>query len=85
MTQVFSFLILGSSAKRSYVVPVVFAIVVFAVFVAIGVFVYKTRLQRRRNGRMKLTEHHADTLPQPYPVEKTFENPIYQVSEYATM
>jgi len=30
---------------------------------------------------MKLTEKHADTLPHPYPEEKTFENPIYQVSK----
>ena len=28
---------------------------------------------------MKLTEQHAETLPHPYPEEKTFENPIYQV------
>ena len=56
----------------------------FAVFVAIIVFVLKTRLQRQRNGRMKLTEHHADTLPHPYPEEKTFENPIYQVSKHLT-
>ena len=60
------------------------AIAVFAVFVAVIVFVLKTRLQRQRNGRMKLTEHHADTLPHPYPEEKTFENPIYQVSEHLT-
>lgn len=60
------------------------AIAVFAVFTAIGVFVYKTRLQRQRNGRMKLTEHHADTLPQPYHEQKTFENPIYQVSGLLT-
>lgn len=33
---------------------------------------------------MKLTEHHADTMPHPYPEEKTFENPIYQVSEHLT-
>ena len=74
----------GSSAKRSYVIPLVVAIAVFAVFVAIIGFVLKTRLQRQRNGRMKLTEHHADTLPHPYPEEKTFENPIYQVSEHLT-
>ena len=74
----------GSSAKRSYVIPLVVAIAVFAVFVAIIAFVFKTRLQRQRNGRMKLTEHHADTLPHPYPEEKTFENPIYQVSEHLT-
>ena len=73
-----------SSAKRSYVIPLVVAIAVFAVFVAVIVFVLKTRLQRQRNGRMKLTEHHADTLPHPYPEEKTFENPIYQVSEHLT-
>jgi len=70
--------LMGSSTKRSYVVPVVVAIAVFAVFTAIGVFVYKTRLLRQRNGRMKLTEHHADTLTQPYHEQKTFENPIYQ-------
>lgn len=56
----------------------------FAVFVAVIVFVLKTRLQRQRNGRMKLTEHHADTMLHPYPEEKTFENPIYQVSEHLT-
>lgn len=69
-----------SSTKPSYLVPVIVVAVVALVCVAV-LLAFKLRVRRQRNGRMKLTEKHADTLPHPYPEEKTFENPIYQVSK----
>ena len=69
-----------SSTKPSYLVPVIVVAVVALVCVAV-LLAFKLRVGRQRNGRMKLTEKHADTLPHPYPEEKTFENPIYQVSK----
>lgn len=69
----------GSPTKSSYVVPIVVAAVVLVMLAVLGLFIFKLRVYRQRNGRMKLKEHHADTLPHPYPEEKTFENPIYQV------
>lgn len=69
-----------SSTKPSYLVPVIVVAVVALVCVAV-LLAFKLRARRQRNGRMKLTEKHADTLPHPYPEEKTFENPIYQVSK----
>lgn len=76
----FFFLPSDSSTKPSYLVPVIVVAFVASVCVAV-LLAFKLRVRGQRNGRMKLTEKHADTLPHPYPEEKTFENPIYQVSK----
>lgn len=79
------FLCPGSQTKSSYVIPFVVVAVVLVLLAAFGLFIFKLRAYRQRNGRMKLKEDHADTLPHSYPQEKTFENPIYQVSVFTPM
>ena len=73
----------GSSTKHSYVVPVVVVTIVVLIFAAV-LLAYFLRVRRQRNGRMKLTDQHAERLPHPYPEEKTFENPLYQVMKGRT-
>ena len=75
----------GSQNKSSYVIPFVVVAVVLVLLAAFGLVIFKLRANRQRNGRMKLKEDHADTLPHSYPQEKTFENPIYQVSIFNPM
>ena len=68
----------GLAAKSSYVIPVVIVTVLVLAMAAL-LFGYIARVRRQRNGRMKLTDKHSESLPDPYPQHRTFENPIYQV------
>lgn len=70
----------GLSTKPSYVVPVVVVTVSALAFAAL-LLGYILRVRRQKNGRMKLTDDHAETLSHPYPEGRTFENPIYQPCE----
>ncbi|XP_015780393.1 PREDICTED: uncharacterized protein LOC107358288 [Acropora digitifera] len=70
----------GLAAKSSYVIPVVIVTVLVLAMAAL-LFGYIARVRRQRNGRMKLTDKHSESLPDPYPQHRTFENPIYQPCE----
>jgi hypothetical protein len=62
------------------VVPVVVVFACLLILVIVVITAVKCKMSHDGGrGRMKLTVNHADTLPDPYPEERTFENPIYQV------
>lgn len=68
----------GLAGKSSYVIPVVIVTVLVLAMAAL-LLGYIARVRRQRNGRMKLTDKHSESLPHPYPEHRAFENPIYQV------
>lgn len=58
---------------------VALACILIVLVVVVVVVNMRSKMHHGGKGRMKLTPNHADTLPSPYPEERTFENPIYQV------
>ena len=69
---------------KPFWVPLIIALGCVAVIVLLAFAIIRTKFAKRKSGRMRLTANHADTVPNPYPEERTFDNPIYQVGAEIT-